>query len=72
MADATQHSITQAPKGQTPRNTASGKPDESGTPHPIHEHVAEETRRQQEARPTSRPDRDNLLVNAGRGQQTHG
>lgn len=73
MADATKHSMTEALKGQTPENrAASGHPDESGPPRPDHETVAEETRRQQEARPASRPDRDDLLVNAGRGQQTHG
>lgn len=72
MVDGTRHSMTEALKGQTPGDAASGKPDESGPPQPSHDQVAEETRRQQEARPASRPDRDDLLVNAGRGQQTHG
>lgn len=72
MVDGTRHPMTEALKGQTPEGAASGKPDESGPPHPTHDQVAEETRRQQEARPASRPDRDDLLVNAGRGQQTHG
>ncbi len=73
MVDGTRHSMTEALKGQTPGDASdAGKPDETGPPHPTHDQVAEETRRQQEARPTSRPDRDDLLVNAGRGQQTHG
>jgi hypothetical protein len=43
-----------------------------GRPQPSHEEVAEQTRRQQEARSDSRPDRDDRLTNMGRGDQTHG
>jgi hypothetical protein len=73
MVDGTKHSMTEALKGQTPENAAAGgKPEESGQPHPTHDEVAEETRRQQEARSHGRPDRDDYLVTVGRGQQTHG
>lgn len=71
--DGTKHSMTEALKGQPPENAAAcGKPEESGHPHPTHDEVAEETRRQQESRSHGRPDRDDYLVNVGRGQQTHG
>ena len=73
MKDGTQHSLTEALKGQNPSNPAAANTaDPSGKPHPTHEQIAEDTRRQQEARPESRPDRDDKLVHTGRGQQTHG
>jgi hypothetical protein len=73
MVDGTKHSMTEALKGQTPENiAASGQPDESGRPQSTHDEVAEETRRRLEARPHGILDRDDLLVNVGRGQQTHG
>jgi hypothetical protein len=76
MVDGTQHSMTEALKSQTPENAAAsgqpGHPEESGQPHSTHNQVAEDTRRQQESRSHGRPDRDEYLVNMGRGQQTHG
>lgn len=73
MVDGAKHSMTEAIKGQTPEDlAASGQPDESGQPRATHDEVAEDTRRQQESRPHGRPDRDEYLVNVGRGQQTHG
>ena len=70
MTNPAKHSMTEALEGQKPTDT--GKPAESGPPRPTHDQVAEQARREEEARPTSRPDRDDLLVNVGRGQQTHG
>jgi hypothetical protein len=73
MVDGAKHSMTEALKGQAPEDLeASGKPEESGQPQATHEQVAEDTRREQEARSHGRPDRDEYLVNVGRGQQTHG
>lgn len=75
MADIpTKHSLTEAVEGQVSPAPGSdtgkpgGPPGQSATP----DQVAEETRRQQEARSHGRPDRDDYLVNVGRGQQTHG
>lgn len=75
MADnPTKHSLTEAVEGQVlPASGAeAGKPGtrsgQSATP----DRVAEETRRPQEARSHGRPDRGDLLVNVGRGEQTHG
>ncbi len=75
MVDITRkHSLTEALEGQLPTGPGadagknSGPPDQSATP----DQVAEETRREQEARSHGRPDRDDYLVNVGRGQQTHG
>jgi hypothetical protein len=76
MTDGTKHSMTEALKCRTPENIAAsgqpGHPVESGQPHATHDQVAEDTRRQQESRSHGRPDRDDYLVNVGRGQQTHG
>jgi hypothetical protein len=76
MMDGTKHSMIEALKGQTPEKAAAGgqpgHPEESGRPQSTHTESAEETRRQQEARSHGRPDRDDYLVNTGRGQQTHG
>lgn len=76
MTGDTKHSMTEALKGQTPENMAPpgqpGHPQESGPPRSTHDQVAEETRRQQESRSHGVPDRDQYLVNVGRGQQTHG
>jgi hypothetical protein len=72
MVDGTKHSMMEALKGQnSPAHPSTGQPEASGRPQPTHEQVAEETR-QQEARPTGRPDREDLMINAGRAQQTHG
>jgi hypothetical protein len=76
MVDGTKHSMTETLKGQTPENAAAsgqpGHPQESGRPRSTHDEVAEEARRQQESRSHGRPDREDHLVNVGRGQQTHG
>ena len=49
MTGDTNHSMTEALKGQTPANIAasgqSGQPEESGKPQATHDQVAEETRR---------------------------
>lgn len=44
----------------------------SGAPQPTQQEIAEQTRIQQDARPDGRPDRDDRLVNAGRGRHTTG
>lgn len=76
MVDGTKHPMTEALKGRTPENAAAsgqpGHPQESGRPRSTHGEVAEETRREQESRSHGRPDREDHLVNVGRGQQTHG
>ncbi len=72
----TKHSLTEAIEDQVKpvsgadadAGKSDGPPEQSATP----DQVAEETRRQQEARSHGRPDRDDFLVNVGRGQQTHG
>lgn len=46
--------------------------DPSGKPQPTPEEVAQQTHIQQQARPDSRPDRDDKLTNLGRGHHTHG
>lgn len=50
----------------------SAAPDRSGAPRPTPEEIAEETRREQAARPDGRPDRDDHLTHIGRADQTHG
>jgi len=54
------------------QSVAGGPADRSGAPQPTPDEVAEETRREQAARPDGRPDRDDKLTHVGRGQQTHG
>ena len=61
-----------APDGNAPTAQAQGKPPREQGKGPSHEEIAEETRREQQARPSGRPDREDYLVNVGRGQQTHG
>ncbi len=75
MADIpTKHSLTEAVKGQVPPapGADAGKPGAPPGQSANPDQVAEETRREQEARSHGRPDRDDYLVNVGRGQQTHG
>jgi len=75
MVDAKKHSLTEAVEGQQPEKLVESRPDDPvGSPRPGNtpQEVAEETRRQQEARSHGRPDRDDYLVTVGRGQQTHG
>lgn len=57
--------------GPTPPPGQPGAP-EAGAPHPTGAEVAEQARRQAQARPESRPERDEKLVNDGRGNQTTG
>jgi hypothetical protein len=66
------HKLTEAMKGQTPADAAPSGTPESGAPQSTPREVAEETRREQEARPEGRPDRDDRLTHIGRGDQTHG
>jgi hypothetical protein len=51
---------------------APATPDRAGAPQSTPQEVAEETRREQAARPDGRPDRDDRLTHIGRGDQTHG
>jgi len=69
------HKLTEAVQGQAadPKQPA----DQAGPPEPqgpgsTPNEIAEETRRQQEARSHEPPDRDDYLTHVGRGQQTHG
>jgi hypothetical protein len=66
------HKLTEAMKGQTPADASPAGPPESGAPESTPREVAEETRRQQEARSHGVPDRDDYLTQVGRGDQTHG
>jgi hypothetical protein len=75
MIDGKKHSLTEALEGQQAAGPAgSGGPDPAGSPRAgdTPQEVAEETRRQQEARSHGRPHLDDHLVTVGRGQQTHG
>jgi hypothetical protein len=66
------HKLTEAMKGQGPEDASPGGFPESGAPESTPREVAEEARRQPEARSHGVPDRDDYLTNIGRGQQTHG
>jgi hypothetical protein len=70
MIEPGKHKLTEAMEGQTgPEEQGPAQPQGPGsTP----EEIAEETRRRQEALSHGRPDRDDYLVNVGRGHQTHG
>ncbi len=82
MADKQQHEYTpdeiaRAKMGAklsdavpTPENPTE-KPLESGHPQPTHDEVAEQARRDEQARDVTR-DRDDRMIKAGRGQQTTG
>jgi hypothetical protein len=74
MNQPLQHKRTQAAEDTKGDHVADGSipsPQPQGNgPDPTE--VAEETRRNQQARSHGRPDRDDDLVNVGRGQQTHG
>jgi len=71
MNEPMKHKLTEAVEGQQPEPVLQ---DQSGTPTPgsTPQEVAEETRREQQARSHGRPDRDDYLVTVGRGHQTHG
>ena len=76
--DITPQDLIDAQSNFDPQALAAGAsgapaaPDRSGVPQPTPQEVAEETRRQQAARPDGRPDRDDRLTHIGRGDQTHG
>lgn len=70
MIEPGKHKLTEAMDGQQP--AADAAKGQSGPPEPTPNQVAEDTRREQEARPHGVPDRDDYLVNMGRGHQTHG
>jgi hypothetical protein len=73
MIEPGKHKLTEALGGTTPAGTTPNDPTSEPTgPGSSPREIAEETRRQQEARPQSREDREDRLVNVGRGQQTHG
>jgi len=69
------HKLAEALQGQQPGPIAesgnAGPPEPQG-PNSTPKETAEETRRQQEARSHGVPDREDYLVNMGRGHQTHG
>jgi hypothetical protein len=76
MKEPGTHKLTEAMEGQTPApaaGTGAGTapaPAQAAGPNPAE--VAEETRREQEARSDGIEDRDQRLTRIGRGQQTHG
>ena len=75
MNDPGTHKLSDAMKGHQPPSTEStGQhgPTEPQGHGPAPAEVAEETRRQQEARPEPTLDRDKKLTEIGRGSQTHG
>lgn len=73
MQEPGTHKLAEALQGQgQPADPNQAGPPESGQPHPTPEQIAEDTRRQQEARSHGVPDRDDYLTQVGRGQQTHG
>jgi len=71
MNEPMKHKLTEAVEGQQPEAIPQ---DQAGTPMPgsTPQEVAEDTRREQQARSHGRPDRDDYLVTVGRGHQTHG
>jgi hypothetical protein len=74
MNQPLQHKLTEAAEGTKGDHAADGNIPSSqpqgNDPDPTE--IAEETRRDQQARSHGRPDRDDNLVKVGRGQQTHG
>jgi len=69
------HKLTEAIKG--PQADAKQPSEQAGPPEPLGPdstpaEVAEQARREQEARAHSQPDRDDYMTQIGRGQQTHG
>jgi hypothetical protein len=67
------HKLTEAMEGQKPQGDRQGQqPGEAPQPGSTPQEVAEQTRREQEARSHGRERRDDHLVDLGRGQQTHG
>jgi hypothetical protein len=71
MPEPMKHKLTEVVEGQQPEGVnqeQQGPPTPGTTP----QEVAEETRREQQARSHGRPDRDDYLVTVGRGHQTHG
>lgn len=71
MTEPMKHKLTEAVEGQQPEAVDQGQPAPPG-PGSTPQEVAEDTRREQQARSHGRPDRDDYLVTVGRGQQTHG
>jgi hypothetical protein len=64
---------TYDPKALAPQAGATNPTaDPGGKPQPTPDEIAEQTQIQQQARPESRPDRDDKLTNIGRGHHTHG
>lgn len=75
MKEPGTHKLTEAIQGQQAdpnRPTGSAAPSEPLGPDSTPAEVAEQTRREQEAKPHGQPDRDDYLTHVGRGQQTHG
>jgi len=75
MIEPGKHKLVEAMEGQQPvadPSTGQAGPAEPLGPNSTPNQVAEDTRREQEARPHGVPDRDDYLVNMGRGHQTHG
>lgn len=76
MNDPGTHKLSEAMKGHEPHpiNTETSRhaPAEPQGPGSTPEGVAEEARREHEARPEAIVDRDRKLTEIGRGQQTHG
>ena len=75
MIEPGKHKLTEALDGQQPG--AISPPGQAGPPEPqgpnsTPNEVAEATRREQEGRSHGVPDREDYLVNVGRGHQTHG
>jgi len=69
------HKLTEAVEGQQAdlkRQAGQAGPPEPSGPGSTPAEVAENTRREQDARPHGQPDRDDYLTQVGRGQQTHG
>lgn len=75
MNEPGSHKLTEAVEGQQAdlkRQAGQAGPPEPPGPGSTPAEVAENTRREQDARPHGQPDRDDYLTQVGRGQQTHG
>jgi len=73
MIEPGKHKLTEALEGQVPPPAGDEGP-HGGAPQPTAREVAEETRRRQESQDNGKNDldRENHMVQIGRGQQTHG
>lgn len=73
-----EHPLKEALEGQVPTPIAEthaggpSQPKDQGQPGAMPQQTAEDTRREHESRSDGRVDREDRLVNMGRGQQTHG